>query len=207
VDHFRTPFDASLQQVTRAEASSAAWRQGKALPCTVVSIQNALVTVSFDIQSGYTIPHIQMPVAQWFYARMPVQVGDRGVTMPADVFLGGASGLGPGTADFGRQGNLANLVFVPVSNAGWAGGDGNAVRLTGVGTSGVVLSSGDGNAVLTVNSSGMTLALGGAIVAAFSTAGLNVTDGDVKADTISLKAHLTSDVTTGSGQSGPPVPP
>jgi len=62
---------------------------------------------------------------------MPTQVGDLGLTMPSDVYLGGVSGLGGGVADMRRRGNLSTLMFVPVSNSGSPPDDQNAAQTTG----------------------------------------------------------------------------
>jgi hypothetical protein len=105
---------------------------------------------------------------------LPIRVGDQGVTMTADVYLGGISGLGGGAAGLSRPGNLTALIFQPVANAAWLppGGDPNMRVIQGpdgvqiqdlagkvIGTfsksNGITLSFG-GNSIV-INSSGITI--------------------------------------------------
>jgi len=84
------------------------------------------------------------------YIRLPIQVGDKGVTFPADARLGGISGLGGGTADLSVPANLSALVFMPVSNQNWAPvTDPNKVVLYG--PNGGVLMSSDASVSLTMD--------------------------------------------------------
>ena len=118
---------------------------------------------------------------------MPTQVGDLGVTMPADVYLGGISGLGGGTADFTQRGNLTALVFVPVSSAGSPPIDQNAAQVQGPngaiiqtteGTASSVVTNQAGTTItfgsntLTLNASGLTVTIGGV---SFVVAGSGIT--------------------------------
>lgn len=107
-------------------------KQGRALPCRVTAVNGAIVTVEFEMDtSPWTLPAITIPKAESPWIRMPTQIGDKGVTMPSDAYLGGISGLGGGTADFRQRGNLAALVFVPVSNTGSPPIDQNAAQVQG----------------------------------------------------------------------------
>lgn len=93
---------------------------GRALPCVVTAVAGSIVTVSFEVQSGglpVTLPFITLPKAESQWVRSATQVGDFGLTIPADTFLGGISGLGAGVADLDIDyGNLATLVWVPCGN-------------------------------------------------------------------------------------------
>lgn len=135
-------------------------RQGRALPCRVTNVTGAIVTVEFEMDtSPWTLPPITIPKAESPWVRMPTQIGDTGVTMPADVYLGGVSGLGGGRADFTRRGNLSALVFVPVSNSGSAPVDQNAAQVQG--PNGVICQTTEGaiSSVVT-NQSGTTITFG-----------------------------------------------
>lgn len=117
--------------------------QQQGLPCHVVSVQNQLVTVAFDINfAPFTLPQVQMPKAQSPYGFEPTQVGDKGYAVPGDFYLGGNSGIGGGTASRYTQANLSNLVFHPMSNKGQAGT--NATVQVDQGPDGAAIQSVDG---------------------------------------------------------------
>jgi|SRR6185503_522769 len=107
---------------------------GRALPCTVVAVQvdgfASLVTVEFQAQfpyttpdgkaASFTLPPVTLPKAESPWMRSPTQLGDVGLTVPADTFLGGISGLGSGIAQVGVEyGNLSTLVWIPVAATAW----------------------------------------------------------------------------------------
>ncbi len=114
---------------------------GRALPCSVTAINGSIVTVKFEVESQWTLPEVTIPKNESPWVRSCTQVGDKGYCAPADYYLGGISGLGGGTADLSKRGNLSTLVFTPVSNISSPPDDVNSVQLTGV----------DGFIVRTVN--------------------------------------------------------
>lgn len=114
------PFGLSLNQFASKKIADAIAQLGGQLPCTVVGVQGQIVNVSFDVNAApFTLPRVSMPIATWVYDWIPVQFGDQGMTVTADVYMGGVSGLGGGAPNLSRPGNLTALVFVPVSNATW----------------------------------------------------------------------------------------
>lgn len=123
----KTPIARSLNLFAERKALDAIQVLGKALPCHVTAVQGQIVTVAFDVDAPFTLPSVTMPIATSVYDWLPVQVGDKGYTAPADAYLGGISGLGGGVASLTQPANLSALVFTPVSNAAWAvpGGDPN----------------------------------------------------------------------------------
>lgn len=100
---------------------------GRALPCSVLLVNpmnlgDSIVQVQFEVQTTaaqpLNLPPVIIPKAESEWMRAPTQVGDLGMVLPADAALGGISGLGSGVAQVGpgtAQGNLTNLVFVPVA--------------------------------------------------------------------------------------------
>lgn len=137
---------------------------GRALPCRVVKVSGSIVTVAFEVNSApYTLPNITIPKAESPWIRMPTQVGDKGVTMPADAYLGGVSGLGGGVATLTRPGNLSALVFVPISNAGSGPVDPNAAQVQGPNGAIMQTTSGTTSKVVT-NTSGTTVTFGNSMV-------------------------------------------
>jgi hypothetical protein len=93
---------------------------------------------------------------------MPTQVGDLGITMACDTYLGGISGISSGVATLTRRGNLSSLVFVPVSNKNSPPIDQNAAQISG--PNGAIIQTEDGNTSIVVNGSGITMKFGGKTV-------------------------------------------
>jgi hypothetical protein len=136
---------------------------GKALPCRVVSVSGSIVTVAFEVNTApWTIPQIAIPKAESNWIRMPTQVGDFGMVVPSDVYLGGVSGLGGGVATMARAGGLGALLFVPVSNKNSPPDNPNAAQV--MGPQGAIIRTEDGNASIVVSGSGITLNFGGKTV-------------------------------------------
>ena len=133
----KTPLALSLASWNRQAAASSLQQQGRALPCSVVSVTGSIVTVKFDVDSPFTLPHVTMPLFGPEYIRYPIQPGDRGMTIAADARLVGVAGLSTSTSTLGVPANLACLAFLPLGNTAWFGVDPNA--LVAYGPNGVVL--------------------------------------------------------------------
>lgn len=133
----KTPLGKTLNVFAARKAQDAIELTGKALPCSVVSVSGAIVTVKFEVQSSFTLPNVTMPLFGPEYIRYPIQKGDKGFTIPADTYLGGVSDLGGGTATLAQRGNLSTLVFLPIGSKKWTPVDPNAVTIYG--PNGVVL--------------------------------------------------------------------
>lgn len=107
---------------------------GLQLPCRVVAVDGAIVTVNFEIDNNgeYTFPQVKMPIAQSIYVRLPVQVGDLGICVSADVRIGGITGLGTkgALAPLVKPFNLSALIFVPVGATDWEAVDPTATTIT-----------------------------------------------------------------------------
>lgn len=116
----KVPFARAMNQFAEDKILDALSMEGSALPCHVVAVSGSIVTVQFDVTGPYTLPQVTCPMAGAEYIRFPMQIGDQGYVQSADVYLGGMSGLGGGTATFAVMGNLSALVFVPFSNTGVA---------------------------------------------------------------------------------------
>lgn len=204
-DNFlKTPPGPALGRIARQQVGVAFAKSGQSLPCSVVAVRGQIVTVKFELQSGSNPlpPKVTCPIAGAEYLRMPTQIGDKGLVISADAYLGGMSGLGGGVASLTPRANLSSLVFVPIGNTGFSTVDPNAVTIYG--PNGVVLRDTASGTVCTLTPSGVVIKIGGATFT-FSSTGLVVTGGDVKADAIDLKTHLHTGVTTGSGTTGGPI--
>ncbi len=168
---------------------------GRALPCQVVAVSGSIVTVAFQLNSPWTIPQVKIPKAESPWIRMPTQIGDLGVTMPADAYLSGISGLGGGVADTVQPGNLSALVFVPVSNASNGPIDPNAAQVEGPNGAIIQTTSGITSSIV-VNQNGITLTYGGKVVT-LNASGLTI-------DGILFDAHVHGGVSPGgSNTTGP----
>ncbi|WP_430229734.1 hypothetical protein [Paraburkholderia tropica] len=167
----------NLNQVAITRAQQAIKSLGRALPCRVTNVIGKLVTVEFQMDtSPWTLPPVTIPKAESPWLTEPTQIGDTGITEPADAYLGGISGQGGGTADFRQRGNLTALVFKPVGNKSFSPIDPNAAQLQGpngtilrttTGTTSSVVTNSSGTTItfgtttLVVNASGITLTVGG----------------------------------------------
>lgn len=126
---------------------------GRSLPASVISvISSGIVKVKFELDPQnvlFTLPQITVPIFGSEYVRLPIQAGMKGWVVPSDVYLGGVSGLGGGTADLSPRPNMANLVFSPIGNTAWdAPVDANAACIYG--PDGAILYSADKTAMLKV---------------------------------------------------------
>ena len=135
---------------------------GLQLPCRVVAVDGAIVTVNFEIDNNgeYTFPQVKMPIAQSIYVRLPVQVGDLGICVSADVRIGGITGLGTkgALAPLVKPFNLSALIFVPVGATDWESVDPNAVNINA--PNGAVIRDDGNNCVITLTPTGVTVVRG-----------------------------------------------
>lgn len=166
----KVPFPVALQQVMNNTADSHLQALGQAYPCHVTAVNGAIVTVNFDLSApGANYPPVTCPVATSKYVRVPIQIGDKGVCMPANARLGGVTGLGTGLAPVALPSNLGALVFVPLGNIDWEAVAINALFLRDADESvSVTIASGavnvDGNMTVSGN-----LSAGNGITCSFTT--------------------------------------
>jgi hypothetical protein len=220
-DHAKLWFQKNLNQTAINRAAQAIESLGRALPCRVTSVNGSIVTVEFEADTApWTLQPVTIPKAESNWVRMPTQVGDKGVTAPSDLYLGGISGLGGGTADMRKRGNLSTLYFVPISNAGSPpidqdaaqvqGPNGAIIRTTEGTTSSVVTNQSGttitfGTTTLVVNAAGITLTVGGQTFTwggsqAVST--LPIRAPDVILPNGAVNPHTHPGVQTGTGNTG-----
>ncbi|WP_321913586.1 hypothetical protein [Paraburkholderia sp. J11-2] len=211
----------TTNQLAVTRAQQAIKSLGRALPCRVTAVSGAIVTVAFEVNAApWNLPQITIPKAESPWIRMPTQVGDKGVTMPADVYLGGVSGLGGGVASMLQRGNLSALVFVPVSNANSGPIDQNAAQIQGpngaiirttTGTTSSIVTNDSGTTItfgtttLTVNAAGITLTVGGQTFTwggAEAVSTLPIQAPDVILPNGAVNEHYHPGVQTGSGNTG-----
>jgi hypothetical protein len=115
----KTPLVDGLNRFVSAKFTDASELEGKALPASVLAVDptNTIVTVKFEIQSDLKLPGmIQCPVGLPEWIRYPWPQGTPGFVISSDVYLGGMSGLGGGTATWQQLPNLTNIVWFPCGN-------------------------------------------------------------------------------------------
>lgn len=194
----KVPFNVSLNQFGQQLSYDYSKWIGQALPCHVVAREGAIVTVAFDVQpqAGITIPQTKIPILESQYVKLPIKIGDRGVTLPVMASIASAAGLGGEAAPFlNSTFNLSSLVFVPIGNSGWSNPDGTATIVT----------SQDGSSVVTVKDSGITMAKGSSTIS-ITSSGIQINGSSVKINGKEFSAHTHSGVTTGGGTTGGVVP-
>lgn len=161
--------DALNKTATGRAQAAIAQSGGRALPCTVTAVMGSIVTVTFETTGIWTLPPLTLPKAESQWLRAPTQIGDKGLTIPADTYLGGISGLGDGVADLTKQyGNMTTLVWVPVGavafipmpdpNKPWVNGPAGAVMSDTAQTASVItaknfvqITTADGSMTITVD--------------------------------------------------------
>jgi hypothetical protein len=122
----KTPLAISNENTPQRKVQDAIALLGKALPAQVVSIDGTgtIVTIQFLVQTSlFTLPNVECGLATSEYQRAPIQKGCKGVVFPADVALGGVTGLGGGVADISLPANLSALMFFPSGNTGFGATD------------------------------------------------------------------------------------
>lgn len=230
----KTPVLRSLNRVAQQRAIDAIQLTGKALPCSVVSRDGAIVTVKFEIDSIFTLPNVRMPIAGSQYIQVPIQSGCKGVAFPADARIGGMSGLGSGTATLAQIANLSALVFFPIGNSSWAAPD-DPDKLTLWGPDGAILRgpsktgprvevTADGVSLIMNDSVQILMTAAGTVIKGplviegavsgvpggggtinFGSADVTTT-GNVTSQSINLRTHTHGGVQTGGGNTGAPNP-
>lgn len=133
----KIPFVRAMNQFAERKVADAIQVLGKGLPCSVVSVSGAIVTVKFEVTSDFTLPQVTIPLFGPEYIRYPIKAGDLGVVIPMDARLSGVSGIGGAVPDLSSPANLTALVFLPIGNTEWSSVDANAVTIYG--PNGVVL--------------------------------------------------------------------
>lgn len=146
----KTHFASVFNRAAEKKVADAIQVLGKSLPCHVVAVSGSIVTVRFDIKSSFTLPDVTCPEFGPEYIRYPTQVGDRGVVIPVDYYIGGVSGLGGGVANMSLRANLSTLIFYPIANVDWSATE-NPNALVLYGPDGAVLRTADRSSRIVVD--------------------------------------------------------
>ena len=204
----------NLLAVATQRALAEIERTGRALPCQVTAVNGSIVTVTFEVtNTPWTLPPLTLPKAESQWLRAPTQVGDFGMTVPADTFLGGISGLGAGTADLTVDyGNMSTLVWVPVgstdfaagptSSSGksmaWVNGPDGAALTDDQQTTGIWADPTNNTVQITAPSGGSVTITVGSKTWTFDATGFTDSNSVVE------ETHVHGEVQSGSSMTGPP---
>ena len=90
----KTPTAPSLNDIAAGRSTDRVFRQGRAWPCSVTAVSGPIVTVKFEVTGPWTLPTVTIPIAEPQYLRFPIQVGDTGLAVPGDCYIGNITGLG-----------------------------------------------------------------------------------------------------------------
>lgn len=198
----KTHLTDELNQFATQKAAKAIQLLGKSLPCQITKVAGSIVTVKFLLRNvPFTLPTVTIPVASPQYVRWPLQIGDPGLTVAADAYLGGVSGLGGGIADLTAPANLTALFFVPLGNVSFPPPeDPNKIILYG--PDGAVLRTLDKSVSITL-AKGANPAINVVGTAQFNQLVTAVVD--VVINNIAFTTHYHN--VPGSGDTGPPLGP
>jgi len=178
---------------------------GWELPCTVKAISDdgLFVSVEFSIREApFQFPIITIPILQSQYIRLPIQVGDVGVTRFADVSTLHICGKLPGVAGFGNAGNLnAVLAFQPIVNINFAQTPDKNV-LWCYGPDGVILQDQAGNSKVTINSDLVKLESGSSYITINKNGEIDIQGSSVKIMGKDFISHHHGGVQTGGSNTG-----
>lgn len=153
--HLKKPLFQTLGQTIQSRIADAAQLDGKALPCRVLAVTGAFVTVAFELVTDFTLPLVTLPIATSRYIRAPIQPGDTGLAIPADALLGGVTGESGVTATLMKPANLGALVFLPLGNVAFTMTDPLSVELAG--PNGVILRNTAGTESVTISALGVSI--------------------------------------------------
>ena len=191
---FKVWFAGSVNQNAITRARDQIQNTGKSLPCSVVSVSGAIVTVSFQVSDApATLPNVTVPIIGSQYVRHPIQPGCQGVVRAADAALGQVSGLGAGTPKVTTLPNLTALVFEPVGSTTFPAVDGSTLVMYG--EPNVQVQDKTGASIGLFTSSGITLSSQGHT--------LTINASGITLDGILWSAHVHTGVSSGTSNTGP----
>jgi hypothetical protein len=204
----KTPLLSSFLTGTQRQSLASIQTLGKCLPCSVVSVTGAIVTVKFELQSApWTLPQVTMPVFGPEYVRWPIQVGDKGMAIAADFQIGQMSGLADATPSMSQPSNLGALTFMPIGNKTWQAVDGQSVVIYG--PNGVVLRDAQSRVTFTLSFGGLTIDLHNNGPVAIMNGDLRVsgsiTAGYGGADSVTLQHHTHTQPSDSHGDGESPT--
>lgn len=134
----------------------------QSIPVSVTKVVGEHVQVKVEAQGKFTIPgNMLYPQVFSAWIRQPTQVGDKGVLVPADYYLGGMSGNAGGVANYSGRGNLTPLAFVQLSQKSFPTNNTRNLNQAFInGPQGVRLQTTDGNAFIDIGTGAIRIKFG-----------------------------------------------
>jgi hypothetical protein len=197
----KTWLASTLPAAARTTINAALEQNGLALPCHVVSVSLPFVTIAFDIQTQDTLPQVTVPILMSRYVRLPIQINDTGLCVPADAYLGPITGMGGSTATLLQPANLGALAFLPIAKKTWTPVDPNAVVISA--PNGAVIESDDSTAKITVTPGHIAMTADTQISLTVGGHTIVISSSGTVIDGKTFLTHTHTGVTIGSGTSGP----
>lgn len=154
----KAPYAYAANQHVQTRVKALATLLGDGLPCSVQEVLIGAVVVKFEVSSIFNLPPVTVPLEQSQYGRPPIQVGDIGRVTPTGVSVSKVAGLSSATPNLELDGNLATLVYAPLSSKNHPNvstpSAGKYYIIYGAENGGVVLQdSSGGNTVVTIDGS------------------------------------------------------
>lgn len=196
----KSPFAVTMTNYIQSKIDANQENFGWQLPCRVVAVNGAIVTVAFEIDqsNGFTFPQVECAIAESTYVQIPVQVGDFGICIAANARLGGINGLGSGVAPLTTPLNLEGLVYLPISSANWDTLDPNAVVINA--PNGAIIRTINGNSIVTISETEISLAFGSTTVT-LNSSGVSI-NGTLTINGTPFLAHEHTGVQSGTSNTG-----
>jgi len=196
----KLPFAVTMTNYIQNKIDTNQENFGWQLPCRVVAVNGAIVTVAFEIDqsNGLTFPQVECAIAESTYVQIPVQVGDFGICIAANARLGGINGLGSGVVPLTTPLNLEGLVYVPISSANWDTLDPNAVVINA--PNGAIIRTINGNSIVTISETEISLAFGSTTVT-LNSSGVSI-NGTLTINGTPFLAHEHTGVQSGTSNTG-----
>jgi hypothetical protein len=196
-DAVKVPVAGALNTFVRSKVAALAALAGHGLPCTVSEVLiGPLVTVTFNVSTFFNLPPITVPVGGTFeYQRIPIQVGAVGRVLPTGISPLNIVGASKTRPNLGLDGNLATLVFEPLSGPVWPnlGLPGNVQVFYGVNGGGVMLQDSATGATITVttNKTGGFAVAQGTLKLTLNNTTVTVTNGGTPAAVVTTAGNST----------------
>jgi hypothetical protein len=133
-NELKTPLAQNLNRLGDMRASDAIAALGKGLPCTVASVVSpGIVMVNFEVEAiPFALPQIKMAVSKHPSIQFPIQAGDPGVALSADLRTGAITGLSSSKARLtDTVANLSAMTFFWLGHLSEVALDPDALCLNG----------------------------------------------------------------------------
>lgn len=204
LNHLKNPEYQTSVGATRALIDDALQINNFALPCHVIAVAGAMITIQFDVQSNYVLPQITVPLFGPEYIRYPIKATDLGVLVPINTQIGFTAGLAPRPPNLSLNSdacNLEGLFFMPVGNKNWVTVD--PQQVTVYAPNGITLRDTGSGAVIVLHPTSITATIGSTSLA-MSSSTITMT-ATTKITLVAPAIELDGQMTQGTNAGGYPA--